>query len=149
MARRGQSCSTTPAHSMRKTKGAALPSITGTSGPFNSITALSMPQPLSAAIRCSMVATWLPRESTRLVQSGVSTRILPKRLDLSAAIGIAAAKNNTGVRLCRVEGHGDLDTGMQGDARAIDGILESPSWRTVFASETPPFAIISVSVLKL
>ena len=41
MARRGASCSTIPAQSSRKTQGAARPSMTGTSGPSISITALS------------------------------------------------------------------------------------------------------------
>ncbi len=41
----------------QKTKGAALPSITGTSGPSSSTTALSISSPANAAIRCSTVAT--------------------------------------------------------------------------------------------
>ena len=60
IARRGASCSRTPAHSTRKTKGAELPSITGTSGPSISTRALSMPHPAKAAIKCSTVATRAP-----------------------------------------------------------------------------------------
>ena len=60
MTRRGTFCSTSPAHSIRNTKGAALPSIAGTSGPSSSTTALSTSSPAKAAIRCSMVATDTP-----------------------------------------------------------------------------------------
>jgi hypothetical protein len=41
----GSCCSMTPAPFRRNTKGAALPSIMGTSGPSSSTKALSIPKP--------------------------------------------------------------------------------------------------------
>ena len=57
MVRVGASCSSVPAQSNRKTKGAADPSSTGISGPSTATTALSIPQAASAAITCSTVPT--------------------------------------------------------------------------------------------
>ena len=55
---RRDSCSVRrPASWIRYTNGAALPSMIGTSGWFNSTTALSIPRLASAASRCSTVST--------------------------------------------------------------------------------------------
>ena len=56
--RRGADSFLTPASfRIRYTNGAALPSMIGTSGWFNSTMALSMPRAVSAASRCSTVST--------------------------------------------------------------------------------------------
>ena len=73
MTRSGAACPTMPARSMRATKGAALPSMIGTSGPVMSITALSMAQPRRAAIRCSTVLTVAPSSLPTVVDIRVST----------------------------------------------------------------------------
>ena len=75
MARRGASWIAVPAQSIRNTRWAAEPSSTGTSGPSTSISALSMPQPVSAAITCSTVPTRTVGSagSARTVASLVST----------------------------------------------------------------------------
>jgi hypothetical protein len=73
MARRGASCSATPAHSMRKTNGAALPSMIGTSGPSSSTTTLSISAPASAAMRCSTVPMVSPSPLLKVVHSEDST----------------------------------------------------------------------------
>ena len=102
MTRWRASCRATPAHSIRNTNGAELPSMIGTSGPFSSITALSMPEPRRAAIRCSTVPTEAPCSLATTVQSLVSTTashlagmtarslgrsVLTKLIPLSAAAG--------------------------------------------------------------
>ena len=71
-ARRGASWVVVPAHSIRNTKGALLPSIAGTSGPFNSITTLSMAQPDRADNRCSTVPTLMSASPSSVVFNGVS-----------------------------------------------------------------------------
>ena len=70
---RGASCSTIPAQSSRNTNGAAEPSRIGGSGPSTSTTALSMPQPASAAITCSTVPIRAPSLSASTVARRVST----------------------------------------------------------------------------
>ena len=70
---RGASCSTIPAHSIRNTNGAALPSMIGTSGPSSSTIALSTAAPAKAAIRCSTVPTIVPPPSDSIVQRVEST----------------------------------------------------------------------------
>ncbi len=60
IARRGASCATIPAQSIRNTKGSELPSMMGSSGPLTSTTTLSRPLPAKAAIRCSTVDTVVP-----------------------------------------------------------------------------------------
>ena len=58
----------------------------GTSGPFSSITALSMPQPRSAAIRCSTVPMDTPASLEITVQSLVSvTRSQSARISARSA----------------------------------------------------------------
>ena len=49
-----------PQSSIISIKGSELPSIIGTSGPFNSIIMLSIPVPLKAAIKCSIVDILTP-----------------------------------------------------------------------------------------
>jgi hypothetical protein len=71
-----------PAERIRYTNGAALPSITGSSGPSISIRMLSMPSRTARASRCSTVPTVAsPRpslvasavETTSLERAGIST----------------------------------------------------------------------------
>ena len=94
MARRGMSCSTTPAHSIRNTNGAALPSMIGISGPLISTIALSTAQPDSAAIRCSMVPTLTPSALPIVVLRWVSTT-LSQRARISAPLAAASVRRNT------------------------------------------------------
>ena len=54
--RRGASCSATPAARTASTKGMALPSPQGSSGPASRSKALSMPSPRSADRQCSTVS---------------------------------------------------------------------------------------------
>ena len=75
MALRGAFCSTIPAHSIKKTKGAELPSIMGSSLPSTSIYKLSIPQPRNAAIRCSTVAIVFPALFPRVVHKRSSTTL--------------------------------------------------------------------------
>ena len=119
MTRRGAFCSTSPAHSIRKTKGAALPSIAGTSGPSSSTTALSISSPAKAAIRCSTVAIEMPLPLASVVQSVDFDDIAPRSLDLDVA-EIAAAETDAGIGRCWMEGHLDPRAAMQPDATAVD-----------------------------
>ena len=72
IARRTAPCSTMPAHSIRNRKGAALPSMIGTSDPSSSTIALSISAPASAAITCSTVPILIPSPSHSTVQRGDS-----------------------------------------------------------------------------
>jgi hypothetical protein len=54
---------------MPRTKGAALPSRIGTSGPSISTSTLVSPVPAIAAIRCSIVMTEVPASLAIFVQS--------------------------------------------------------------------------------
>ena len=71
MKRFGAPCSRMPADCTRKTNGAALPSMMGTSSAERSTKQLSMPSPARAAIRCSTVETRTP-SSPIVVASSVS-----------------------------------------------------------------------------
>ena len=61
-----------PQSSIISIKGSELPSIIGTSGPFNSIIMLSIPVPLKAAIKCSMVDILTPYSFSIVVHKLVS-----------------------------------------------------------------------------
>ena len=71
----GTSCSTTPADWIKNTKGAALPSIIGTSGLVNSTYTLSIPKPANADIKCSTVET-LTSPSFNAVDKRVSPTLV-------------------------------------------------------------------------
>jgi len=58
--RRRADCWFRPAAASTATKGFALPSIAGISGPSTRTSRLSMPSPAAAAIRCSTVPTRVP-----------------------------------------------------------------------------------------
>ncbi len=72
MGRREAPRLTRPAERSRSTKGLALPSAAGTSGPSMSTIRLSMPSAAAAAIRCSIVRTRTPKAPT-VVAELVST----------------------------------------------------------------------------
>ena len=72
MKRRGADWVTIPACSIAVTKGAALPSMIGTSGPSTSMVALSTPMPRSAASTCSAVETSGPSASPSTVANSVA-----------------------------------------------------------------------------
>ena len=76
IARRGASCASVPTPWIRRTNGAALPSMIGTSGPSSSTTALSMRLPARAASKCSTVATWTPSRLESTVESADSMLLL-------------------------------------------------------------------------
>ena len=61
-----------PAHSIRETKGAALPSMIGISGPSTSISTLSILHPARAEVRCSIVLTVAPWSFPTVVARRVS-----------------------------------------------------------------------------
>src|SRR6266487_3520054 len=70
--RRAAGSATMPASSIACTKGAALPSMIGASGPSSSTMALSTPSPHSAAMMCSIVETPGPEASPSTVASSVA-----------------------------------------------------------------------------
>ena len=65
-----------PQLSIISIKGNELPSIMGTSGPFNSTIILSIPIPLKAAIKCSIVDTLTPYSFSIVVHKLVSDTFL-------------------------------------------------------------------------
>jgi hypothetical protein len=112
-------CSSMPADWMRKTKGAALPSMMGISAASTSTQALSMPRPERADMRCSTVAI---RDAV-LLQAGGQTGVADGEgvgAQFHRRIEVDAAEDDAGVGRRRTQGHGDLDPGMEPDAGGAD-----------------------------
>ena len=124
MARRGASCSTIPAHSMRNTKGAALPSMIGSSPPSTSTYRLSIPQPLRAANRCSTVAIVAPLPSPSVVHIRSSTTFSTWAA-ISSPLPPASVRRNTIPVLAGQKCHRHLGAGMQPRAAATNLALQT------------------------
>ena len=107
---RGERSSWMPARWMSCTNGAPEPSPIGTSGPSTSMRAVSMPQPTSAARRCSTVPMRTsPRPSdvlrtvstTALESAGISipgaTSVRTNEIPLSAGAGASVSRTRSPV----------------------------------------------------
>ena len=122
MKRFGAFCSSMPADCSRKTNGAALPSMIGTSAAVRSMNALSIPKPAKADIRCSTVPTRAPSCSI-VVPSVVSVTRRAIGRNVDGLRQIEPAKHDAGIGRRRTQGHVDLVAASAGRCRWRVSIL--------------------------
>ena len=103
---------------MASTKGAALPSMIGTSGPSISTSTLSTPRPRKAASRCSAVEQSGPEASPSTVANSVAvTARTSARISRSTApLPATRWKTNAGVVVGGIERQGNRAARMHADA---------------------------------
>ncbi len=152
MERRLADWRTRPARSIASTKGAALPSMIGTSGPSISTRTLSTPRPARAARRCSMVATEPVAVSPMMVQSSVALTA-SCRASMSRSRPPSRPvrrKVDAGVDIGRMEDDPDGGARVDADARQFRAVAQGRLLLTSHHSDSTlhPQSLDNIVVLQ-